>query len=101
MLDNSGHQFNLRGAKIIYKSTSKPKRQLVESSLIASRPNCNLKPGDFPVDRLTAPAIVKSLNLETITTASSKTVTPSTVGPTATSTHIPPAPSNFSLHLYQ
>ena len=92
MLDNSGHQFNLRGAKIIYKSTSKPKRQLVESSLIASRPNCNLKPGDFPVDRLSAPAIVKSLNLETITTASSKTVTPSTVGLTATSTHISPAP---------
>ena len=64
----------------------------MESSLISSRPNCNLKPGDFPVDRLSAPAIVKSLNLETITTASSKTVTPSTVDPTATSTHIPPVP---------
>ena len=92
MLDNSGHQFNLRGAKIIYKSTSKPKRQLVEASLIASRPNCNLKPGDFPVDRLSAPAIVKSLNLETIATAPPKTVTPSTVGTSATSTHMPPAP---------
>ena len=64
----------------------KSKRQLVESSLIASSPNCNLKPGDFPIDRLTATAIVKSLNLEP---PKVKVSTPATSFNTVTTSNLP------------
>ena len=34
--DNPGHSFNLKGAKLIFTSNQKSKRQLVESALIAT-----------------------------------------------------------------
>ena len=90
MRDNPGHQFDLRNAEVVYKSTMKPKRQLVESSLIATRPNCNLKPGDFPVCRITAPVVVKCLKLESKTAALD---TPATSSPASTSTPTPTLPT--------
>ncbi len=58
--DNPGHSFNFAGAELIYKSNHRTRRQLVESSLIISKPNINLKPGDFPTCRLTAPLVLQS-----------------------------------------
>ena len=112
MKDNFGHSFDLKGAKLIYKSNQKSNRQLVESSLIASNVSCNLKPGDYPVCRITAPVILKSIKLEnlrnsiapqpTVTpisnTAPSVTlapVIPSTTAPTPV--HIAPIPDTSNL----
>ena len=62
--NNPGHSFNLKGAKLIFTSNQKSKRQLVESALIATNVNCNLKPGDFPVCRITAPIVLKGVKLD-------------------------------------
>ena len=71
MQQNRGHEFDLKGMEILYKSNQKPKRQLVESSCIASSSNkCNIKPGDFPTCRLTAPIVINSLKLQSKTTNS-------------------------------
>merc|ERR1739842_29279 len=61
--DNPGHNYDLDGARVVYISNSEPKRFLVESSLIATTNNSNLRPGNFPVCKLTAPAVVQTLNL--------------------------------------
>ena len=71
MEDNPGHSFDLNNPKLIYKSKEKAKRQLVESSLIATSVNCNLKPGDFPVCKITAIAVLKGLNIDLSLAASS------------------------------
>ena len=42
MRDNPGHSFDLKGAKLIYKSNQLANRQLVESAMIATNVNCNL-----------------------------------------------------------
>ena len=63
--DFPGHSHDLKGATLVYASNQTAKRQLVESSLIATTANCNLRPGDFPVCRLMAPVILRSLKLET------------------------------------
>ena len=83
MRDNPGHSFDFEGAKLIYTSNQKPKRQLVESALIATKTNCNLRPGDYPVCRITAPVVLKSVKLAD----SDKLFTPvPTPSPTTTST---------------
>ena len=76
MRDNPGHQFDLSGAQMMFKSTVKAKRQLVESSLIATNANCNLKPGDFPICRLTASVVTKCLKLDYNKTSQSTTNAP-------------------------
>ena len=81
MRDNPGHSFDLKGAKLIYKSNQKPNRQLVESAMIATNVNCNLRPGDFPVCRITAPVVLKSVKLEKINTL---TIPAPTASPTPT-----------------
>ena len=84
MKDNPGHSFDLQGAKLLYKSNHKSKRQLVESSLIATNPNCNLRLGDYPVCRITAPAVLKGVKLDNSRVTS--TVTPAS---TIASTTVP------------
>ena len=85
--DNPGHTYDLDGARVIYISNSEPKRFLVESSIIATTTNSNLRPGNFPVCKLTAPAVIQTLNLSskiaTHTLATPSTATPSTL-PSAT-----------------
>ena len=71
MEDNPGHSFDLDNPTLLYKSTVKAKRQLVESSLIATNVNCNLKPGDFPVCKITAATVLRSLNIDVSKSASS------------------------------
>ena len=83
MRDNPGHSFDLRGAKLIYKSNQKPNRQLVESAMIATNVNCNLRPGDYPVCRITAPVVLKSVKLDKI---NSLPIPAPTVSPTPTDT---------------
>ena len=61
---------------MVFKSTVKAKRQLVESSLIATNANCNLKPGDFPICRLTASVVTKSLKLDYAKSSSTATNAP-------------------------
>ena len=73
MVNNPGHRFDLNNPIIMYKSCIKRKRQLVESSLIATNVNCNLKPGDFPVCKLTAAAVLKSCKIDSSLAASSLT----------------------------
>ena len=98
MRDNTGHQFDLDGAKIVFKSKSKAKRQLVESSLIANSVNCNLKPGDFPVCKLTASVVIKCLKLDTNktcpNTTSSTRIAPINSGPAIIAPTIPTSPVN-------
>ena len=79
MRDNPGHSFDLKGAKLIYTSNQKPSRQLVESAMIVTNVNCNLRPGDFPVCRITAPIVLKSVKLDKI---NSLPTTALTVSPT-------------------
>ena len=57
--NNPGHSFDLEGAELLYKSNHSTRRQLVESSLISTFANINIKPGDFPTCRLTAPIVLK------------------------------------------
>ena len=64
MINHPGHSFDLQGASLIYRSNDVAKRQLVESALIATRDTCNLRPGFYPVCRLSASAIIQSLKLE-------------------------------------
>ena len=58
--DNPGHSFDFDSAELLYKSNHRTKRQLVESSLIATHDNINIKAGDFPVCRLTAPSVLQA-----------------------------------------
>ena len=57
--NNPSHSFDLEGAELLYKSNHSTRRQLVESSLISTQANINIKPGDFPTCRLTAPIVLK------------------------------------------
>ena len=62
--DNPGHSHDLKGARLLYASNEEAKRKIVESSLIATTDNCNIRPGEFPVCRLLAPVVLRSLRLE-------------------------------------
>ena len=64
MEKNEGHSFNLDGMSLVYKSNEKPSRQLIESSFIACGTTCNLKPGDFPTCKISAPIVLQCLKLE-------------------------------------
>ena len=79
MRDNPGHSFDLNGAKLIYKSNQKPNRQLVESAMIATNANCNLRPGDYPVCRITAPVVLKSVKLANFNTSDTPALTASPI----------------------
>ena len=57
--NNPGHSFDFEGAELLYKSNHSTRRQLVESSLISTHANINIKPGDFPTCKLTAPIVLK------------------------------------------
>ena len=57
---NACSSFDCDSAEMIYRSNDGTKRQLVESSLIATSENINLKPGDFPTCRLTAPVVLRA-----------------------------------------
>ena len=98
--DNPGHTYDLDGARVIYISNSEPKRFLVESSIIATTTNSNLRPGNFPVCKLTAPAVIQTLNLSskipTHTSATPTIATPSTL-PSAPPT-LPSAPPTSPLN---
>ena len=100
MRDNPGHSFDFKGAKLIYKSNQKSKRQLVESALIATKDNCNLKPGDYPVCRISAPVVLKGVKLDhTDATTIAPTITaPTTTTPTTTT---PAAPNPVASSLTQ
>ena len=77
----------------MFKSTVKAKRQLVESSLIATNTNCILKPGDFPVCRLTASVVTKCLKLDYNKTPPSTTnASPST--PVTTNSNVSVIPTS-------
>ena len=102
MRDNPGHVFNLDEPTMIYASNIEHKRKLVESSLIATRANLNLRPGDFPVCKLTAPVVLHALKLNTkLTSTSSPHNTsrlpapsnPAPPAPPSTPQPPPPAPS--------
>ena len=90
MRDNPGHSFDLKGAKLIYTSNQKSNRQLVESSLIATTANCNLKPGDYPVCRITAPVVLNSVKLADCSTFN-------VPEPTSNPTSITGLPTNLPL----
>ena len=77
MRDNPGHSFDLKGAKLIYKSNQLANRQLVESAMIATNVNCNLRPGDYPVCRITAPVVLNSVKLDNLSKESTAAATPS------------------------
>ena len=57
--NNPSHSFDLEGAELLYKSNHSTRRQLVESSLISTQANINIKPGDSPTCRLTASIVLK------------------------------------------
>ena len=88
--NNPGHSFNLKGAKLIFTSNQKSKRQLVESALIATNVNCNLKPGDFPVCRITAPIVLKGVKLDKPTVTHTPIVTSNQATPMPLSSAILP-----------
>ena len=48
----------------MYCSFDEQRRKLVESSLIAQHKNCNNRPGDIPVCRVTAPQVLRSLKID-------------------------------------
>ena len=85
MQDHPGHSFDIKGAKLIYTSNQKSNRQLVESSLIATIANCNLKPGDRPVCRIAAPVVLNSVKLNNC----SNSITPQLTVTPITSTDLP------------
>ena len=95
MRDNPGHSFNLDEPTMIYASNNEFKRKLVESSLIATRANLNLRPGDFPVCKLTAPVVLHALNLNAkLTAPSSSSYTshlPSSSNPAPPAPHVNPS----------
>ena len=84
-MESTGHSFDLHNPVLLYKSKDKAKRQLVESSLIMSNVNCNLRPGDFPVCKITAEKVLHSLSIDPATSVSSLFSESSTT----TSTNIP------------
>ncbi len=90
MRDNPGHSFDHKGAKLIFTSNQKAKRQLVESALIATNVNCNLKPGDFPVCRITAPVVLKGIKFDNCTNSTPSQSTINSSSDTATSSNIDP-----------
>ncbi len=90
MRDNPGHSFDHEGAKLIFTSNQKAKRQLVESALIATNVNCNLKPGDFPVCRITAPVVLKGIKFDNCTNSTPSQSTTNSSSDTATSSNIDP-----------
>ena len=103
MRDNPGHSFDHKGAKLIFTSNQKSKRQLVESALIATKVNCNLKPGDFPVCRITAPVVLKGVKLDkpratpnTATSSISAPIMPTPTVPQPATTTPTPATSNLT-----
>ena len=70
--------------------------------MITSQVNCNLKPGDFPVCRITAPIVLKGVKLDKPTVTHTPTVTSNQATPmSASSTILPtstdPAPASSSL----
>ena len=90
MRDYPGHSFDLKGAKLIFTSNQKSKRQLVESALITTKVNCNLKPGDFPVCRITAPIVLKGVKLDKPTVTHTPIVTSNQATPMPLSSAISP-----------
>ena len=64
MEQNRGHSFDLDNPVMLYKSFDEAQRQLVESSLTAHHGNINLKPDDIPVCRITAPVVLRSMNIK-------------------------------------
>ena len=76
-------------------SRCEERRKLVESSLIANFDNINIRPSDIPVCRITAPAVLRSLNIDYKPTGSLVLPAP-TAGPTtdqgATQVVTPPRP---------
>ena len=81
MQQNPGHLFNLDNPVMLDVSHSEKRRKLVESSLIANFDNLNIRPGDIPVCRITAPAVLSSLNIDYKPTGV-VVPSPSTVSPT-------------------
>ena len=59
-----GHIFDLDNPVMIHCSFDEHRRKLVESSLIAQHKNCNNRPGDIPVCRITAPQVLRSLKID-------------------------------------
>ena len=97
MRDNPGHSFDHQGAKLIFTSNQKSKRQLVESSLIATNVSCNLKPGDFPVCRITAPVVLKSIKLDNLNSLVSPQPPATSTTPPDTSAYVTPEPTTIAL----
>ena len=81
MRANPGHTFDLDSASLVYISNMERKRQLVESSIIATTANCNIRRGDFPVCKLTAPVVIQTLNLSSKLAPSTRPPAPGTPSP--------------------
>ena len=60
--------------------------------MIATNVNCNLRPGDFPVCRITAPVVLKSVKLDKINTLPISAPTASPIPTTEPTTDIPSNP---------
>ena len=63
MQANPGHTFDVDSINLLYICCDEDKRKLVESAVITTTSNCNDRPGDFPLCKLTAPVVVQSLQL--------------------------------------
>ena len=86
------HLFDFQGARIVFPSHLTAKRELVESSLIATEPNCNLKPGRYPLCKLSSNIILKTLKINSSSRIHGMSSSPTTVVPS-----LAPSPAHDSL----
>ena len=60
---NPGHGFNFDSAKILWKTRSVIEQRMVESSCIATLPNCNTSIGEIHVNPIIAALVLKLSNI--------------------------------------
>ena len=93
MRDNLDHRFNFKDARLIFKSEFLTKREMVESALIAIKPNCNISSGRFALCKLSANLVLKSVNIDTAPQQSPLHHSPSHVDILDRAPSIEPAPA--------
>ena len=85
---------------MLYKSNHKTSRQQVKSSLIPTKFNINLKPGDCPTCRLTAPLVLRScLNKKKSWSSHVQTLITATMDPPASTLTVTSATHDSPDHL--
>ena len=108
MRENPGHSFDVDAMNLVYICCDEDKRKLVESALITTTSNCNKRPGEFPLCKLTAPVVVQSLQLalkaipsihhpSLLPSSTSNPATPATISQVSATPAVSP-PLNFPAH---